>query len=299
MVRRTSQRQAAPRTAAALQGWMLTRCAGKPLLSRFALPARKLHLTKLNLQGRVLALRGSGSRFSLVCCVLALRGGGSCSLEAAACESEETPAHDISWHVCALASLAAYHVTPGPLEGEEAARGPRTFLQVSFLFNKSVSGAFLTLFLCNTSVSGPFLTLWASSSSSCPRTFLQAVARQQGPDPLWGRQREMYGGHRGAFVGHREAHGEVASRLSVITATQFWVLYTLKDSKTNADPLGGSGGGGRVAEGAVEVLAWRGTDVRRLQDVVTDLDCLPCEVSHHQLRGRFHGGIGSVQLTTT
>jgi len=44
-------------------------------------------------------------------------------------------------------------------------------------------------------------------------------------------------------------------------------------------------GGG--AEGAVEVLAWRGTDVGRLQDVVADLDCLPCEVARHELRGLF------------
>ena len=98
----------------------------------------------------------------------------------------------------------------------------------------------------------------------------------------------MYGGHRGAYGGHREAHGEVASRLTVITATQFWVLYTLKDSKTNADPPGGGGrGSGGGAVGAVEVLAWRGTDVGRLQDVVADLDCLPCEVAHHELRGLF------------
>jgi hypothetical protein len=95
----------------------------------------------------------------------------------------------------------------------------------------------------------------------------------------------MYGGLRGAYGGHGSAHGEVASQLSVITATQFWVLYTLKDSKTK--PLTRN----TVSSGrAVEVLAWRGTDVRRLQDVVADLDCLPSEVPH-QLPGRFHGGI--------
>ena len=104
-----------------------------------------------------------------------------------------------------------------------------------------------------------------------PRSFLQACS-----DSL-----------HGAKMGDVAAtSAEIASRLQVVTATQHWTLLTFCPPPTR--DVQGLTSKEQNAEG-VDILAWRGTDIRRLDDVLSDIDCLPTEVPD-ELLGHFHPG---------